>query len=115
MPVQFTPLARDPHPDDRRPRLALRGPTWGLDPPDLFPPTFRLLVALLARSAAATKLPSRSLPWHVWESNVLTFLAYDDVPTHAAPLSSSPPADDKRAHFAPELRVARLPPVAPAS
>ncbi|KAJ8614275.1 hypothetical protein CTAYLR_001149 [Chrysophaeum taylorii] len=82
MPVQFTPLARD----DDGPKLVLKGPSWGIDSPDLFPPQFKLLVAILYRAARAPRAPSadhsaiaHALPWHVWAISVLKYLAHDDV------------------------------------
>lgn len=85
MPVQFTPLARD----DKQPkqsRVALKGPTWGLDDPGLFPPAFRLAVSLLARAGhdhhklqPKARCYADAVPWHVWETRILACLAYDDV------------------------------------
>ncbi|KAJ1459931.1 protein-L-isoaspartate O-methyltransferase-domain-containing protein, partial [Pelagophyceae sp. CCMP2097] len=77
MAVQFTPLSRLRPPGS--PRLELRGPEWGRDSPELFPPPFHAAVRLLARaSAARPPAPAaHRLPWHVrvWEMNILTFLA----------------------------------------
>ena len=77
MAVQFTPLRRD----SAAKKLALKGPIWGVDAPELFPPAFQLLVALLNRSDSTQRLP-----WHVWESTVFPYLAHDDVLEQTTPL-----------------------------
>eukprot|EP00635_Sarcinochrysidales_sp_CCMP3193_P002993 CAMPEP_0118892632 /NCGR_PEP_ID=MMETSP1166-20130328/2153_1 /TAXON_ID=1104430 /ORGANISM="Chrysoreinhardia sp, Strain CCMP3193" /LENGTH=493 /DNA_ID=CAMNT_0006831375 /DNA_START=12 /DNA_END=1493 /DNA_ORIENTATION=+ len=76
MPVQFTALRRD---DPAVGSLVLRGPAWGADSPELFPASFKLLVTVLARAAADPRGSLLLLPWHVWETGVLGYLAYDDV------------------------------------
>mmetsp|Transcript_11882 Transcript_11882/g.14495 ORF Transcript_11882/g.14495 Transcript_11882/m.14495 type:complete len:389 (-) Transcript_11882:387-1553(-) len=72
MPVQFTPLVRERCSN----HVILKGPTWGEASSDLFPPAFRLVVALIAR---ANSKQSPHLPWHVWQAGILAYLSHDDV------------------------------------
>lgn len=104
MPVQFTPLSREGDEPramrhrSTRSKLTLKGPVWGLDSPELFPPHFRLTVKLLHRAGRAPLQGiakracfAHAIPWHVWECRVLACLAYDDV---RSPLSD----DDYHVH-----------------
>lgn len=61
--------------------FTLRGPTWGLDAPDLFAPCFvRAVLALRAAVASTSRHDALArVPWHVWELNIWPLLAHDDI------------------------------------
>lgn len=87
LPVQFTPLKRrEPTTKDEKQAeqvTVLRGPIWGIDSPELFPPCFQFAVHLFKRKGMAETTTyccfANLLPWHVWECNILNFLAHDDI------------------------------------